>query len=121
MPFSFKSVMKPEQSVIASLATMGVVVAIWAQSTPNTATMQATNVGDVNIAASRRKALLTSMAAVFGLTLITHDSNIFILGGATVIALDLHARLANAQSPDTGKFVTGAKMQASGTQLTVVA
>jgi len=121
---AFTSIMKPEGSIIAGLATGVLVYAIYDRCLPNAGTMHATDANDINIEAGRRKATYTAAAVVSGVSLLAKDVNVFILGGVVLFALDFHARHANASNPDTGELVAdggyksadtpdyGAKLQA---------
>jgi hypothetical protein len=81
------------------------VYGIYSFSTPPTAVIHATQAGDDNVERGRKKAAWTSAAVVAAISLMARDKTIFILGGATVFALDWHTRHANAVSPDTGQIV----------------
>lgn len=100
------SILKPEGSMTLGLATAALVYGVYSFSLPSTAVMHASDPHDRNIDAGRKKAAWTSVIAVAGISLITKDKNIFILGGAMVAALDWHARLANASHPETGELVS---------------
>lgn len=97
--------LKPEGSLMAGLAVAGLTYGIYSFSVPNTATMHATTPGDVNIEAGRKKAAWTSVAIVSAVSLIAKDLTIFTLGGMVIIALDWHARHANAVDNTTGRLV----------------
>jgi hypothetical protein len=99
------SVLKPEGSLTLGVATAAMVYGVYSFSLPNTATVQATDPNDQNIEAARKKAAWTSAAVVGAVALMTRDKTIFVLGGVMLIALDWHARHANAVSPDTGQLV----------------
>lgn len=99
------SILKPEGSLTLGAATAALVYGIYSFSLPDTATIHATDAHDVNVEAGRKKAAWTSVVAVAGIALMARDKTIFILGGATVFALDWHTRHANAVSPDTGQLV----------------
>lgn len=111
---AFKSILKPEGSVLTGIATGVLVYAIYDRSLPDAATMHATTANDINIDAGRKKATITSAGVLAGITLITRDVNVFILGGVVLAALDFHARHANVSSPDTGALVSD---QGYGTKL----
>lgn len=99
-------VLKPETSVIVGVSTAAMVYGVYSFSLPNTAVMHATDPADINIEAGRKKAAWTSAAVVGAVSLMTKDTTIFVLGGIMLIALDWHARHANAVAPDTGKLVS---------------
>jgi hypothetical protein len=101
-----KSILKPDGSVIIGLATAITMYSIYDRSLPDAATMHATDAGDINIAAGRKKATLTAASVLGVVTLLTKDVNVFILGGVVLFALDFHARHANASNPQTGLLVS---------------
>jgi len=99
------SILKPDGSVAIGIATGVMVWAVYSRSLPDAATMHATDANDINIEAGRRKATYTSAGILAGITLLTKDVNVFILGGVVLFALDFHARHANASNPATGNLV----------------
>jgi hypothetical protein len=101
-----KSVLKPEGSIIMGAATAIMVYAVYDRSLPDASTMHATAPYDINLEAGRKKAVWTSAALLSAVSLLTRDVNVFILGGATLIALDIHARTAIVSAPDTGQLVS---------------
>lgn len=106
MKMTFTSILKPEGSIGLGIATMILTAVIYDRALPSAAQMHATEAGDINIEAGRKKAAWTSAAAVSAITLLTKDVNILILGGVTLFALDMHARHANASNHETGNLVT---------------
>ena len=104
----FKSILKPEGSIVAGLATGIMVYAVYDRSLPNAATMHATDAGDINIEAARKKAAWTSAGVLSVVTLLTRDVNVFVLGAVVLFALDMHTRHANMSNPDTGDLVSPA-------------
>jgi hypothetical protein len=110
---AFTSILKPDGSIGMGIATMVVTYAIYDHALPDMATIHATDAGDINIEAARKKAAWTSAAAVSAITLLTKDVNILILGGVMLFALDMHTRHANATNPDTGNLVTSGYGQAT--------
>jgi hypothetical protein len=111
---AFTSILKPQGSVTMGIATAILVYAIYDRSLPDAATMGATKPYDVNIEQGRQKAGYTAAAALAAVTLITKDVNVFILGGMVLIALDVHARTANATEPTTGSLVAPQESTSSG-------
>jgi 3D (Asp-Asp-Asp) domain-containing protein len=99
-------ILKPSDSIIASMAVAALAAGIWQYSLPSTAEMHATQAYDPNIEAARKKAAWTSAAVVSAVSLIAKDPNIFILGSVIVIAFDWHARHALITHPDTGQIVS---------------
>lgn len=100
------SILKPEGSLTLGVAVGAMVYGVYNYSLPTTAVMQATSPQSMDIEAARRKAAWTSATIVSIVALMAKDKTIFVLGGLVVIALDVHARLANAAVPGTGKVNT---------------
>jgi hypothetical protein len=111
---AFKSILKPEGSVTIGIATGVMVWAVYERSLPSMAVMNATPANDINLEAARKTAALTSAAILAGVTLLTRDVDVFILGSAVLIALDWHARIGNARSPETGQLVAPGGQGLSG-------
>lgn len=89
---------------MAGLATVAAVYSIYNLNMGNTATVQATDANHPVLETTRRKAGLASLALVSGLFLITKDANLAILGGGTVIAMELSYRHAIMAEPMSGKM-----------------
>lgn len=101
----FRSILKPDASVAAGAATIGAVVAIYQLNVGTVAGAQATDANHPALEMSRRKAGYTALALVSSLTLITKDANVGILGGATIIAMELSYRHSIMAHPVSGKMV----------------
>lgn len=108
------SILSPDGSIMIGLATVIAVYAIYDRSLPSAAQMHATDAGDINIEMGRKKATLTSAGMLAVVTLLTKDVNVFVLGGAALFALDLHARHGNATNPATGSLVSQPEGYADG-------
>jgi hypothetical protein len=104
MPFT--SILKPDGSVVIGIATGILVYAVYDHSLPDTATIHATDAGDINVEASRKKAAWSSAAVLSAVTLMTKDVNVFVLGSVVLFALDMHTRHANASNPSNAELVT---------------
>lgn len=102
--FLHKSVLKPEGSMMAGIATGALVYGIYSMNLGNLATIHATPSGDGNARASRKKAAIEAVSAVAAISLLAKDVHIFILGGAITVLLDWHARHAIEAHPDTGQL-----------------
>lgn len=102
---SFKSILKPENSVIAGIATAGVVFAVYQLSVGSVSGAQATDANHPVLESSRKKAGYTALIMVAALTLLTRDGNIGILGGSSIIAMELAYRHGIMAHPETGKMV----------------
>lgn len=100
------SILKPDTSVMVGVSTAALVGFIYSYGVPPIALMSATAPQDPNIDVGRRKSAWTAAAAVAVLSLMSKDKTVFVLGGLTVIALDWHARMANAAHPSNGKIVS---------------
>jgi hypothetical protein len=98
---AFKSILKPEASTVAGLATVGAVFGVYQLNVGTVAQASASDSNHPVLAASRKKAGYTALVLVAALTLITRDANVAILGGGTIIAMELsyrHGIMANPQS-----------------------
>lgn len=102
---AFKSYLKPEGSIVAGLAVMGSVYAIYQLNLGTTAQVQMTDANHPVAETSRKKAGYQAALLVAGIGLIAKDANIIILGSATVIAMELSYRHAIMAHPETGKMV----------------
>lgn len=102
---TIKSILKPEGSIGAGIATVALVYGIYQLDAGNVATVGATTAYDPVNSSSIKKAGYTSIVLVSALTLIARDPNIAALGFATVIAMQAHYRHANAVNPGTGQMV----------------
>lgn len=101
---SFKSILKPSDSVVMSVATVGGVVAVYELHIGNVSQAHATEANHPANETSRKKAGLIALAFVAGLTLITKDANIGILGGGTIIAMEISYRHAIMANPLNGQL-----------------
>ncbi|HEY1618001.1 MAG TPA: hypothetical protein VGG25_10310 [Streptosporangiaceae bacterium] len=100
-----KSVFKPEDSIVAGLATVGLVYGMYQLNLGTVASAQYTDANHPIMETSRKKAGYTSLVLVAGIALLARDPNIVILGGATIIAMELHYRHAIMSDPDSGQIV----------------
>ena len=100
------SILKPEGSLTLGVAVGAMVYGVYNFALPTGAMMHATQPQSLDIEGARRKAAWTSVTVVSFVSLIAKDKTILILGGLMIIALDVHARLANASAPGTGKVVS---------------
>lgn len=99
------SVLKPEGSLVAGLATAAVVYTVYQTALPSIADIRTAQPGNQDIAAAERSAGLISGAFVGGISLIAKDPTIFILGGSMVIVLAWWHRHADMVKPELGKAV----------------
>lgn len=101
---NFKSILKPEASTMAGVATAGTVFAIYQLNIGNVSNAAATDANHPALVTSRKKAGYTALAAVAALTLITKDANIGILGSASIIAMELVYRQGIMSDPSSQKM-----------------
>lgn len=105
---AWKSILKPENSVIAGAATIGAVYGIYQLNLGTSAQVQATDANHPVLNSSRKKAGYTALVLVAALGLITKDANIIILGGGTIIAMELSYRHAIMAHPESGQLMNPA-------------
>lgn len=120
----FKSVLKPENSLIMGAATIGIVAGIYQLDAGPVAQVHVSDAYHPANTAGIKKAGYTSLIAVAGLALLARDPNIVILGGAAIIAFHAHYRHANMVNPGTGMVESqgaSAYQNAGASALTAVA
>jgi hypothetical protein len=101
----FKSILRPENSALAGVAVAG---SVWAIYNMNVGPVSQAHASDANHPAnesSRKKAGYTAFIFVSGLTLITRDSNVGLLGFASIVAMEFNYRHAIMAHPVTGQMV----------------
>ncbi len=99
--------LKPEVSVGMGLATATVVFAIYNQALPSQADVRSLDSHNGDIATSEKMAAWAAAGAVAGISLLTQDATVFVIGGTMVLALSWWHRYSNAVNPLTGRAVTG--------------
>lgn len=104
MAITFKSVLKPEDSIVAGLATVGLVAAVYQVDAGSVTTVHASDAYHGANSAGIKKAGYTALVMVAGISLLARDANILILGGAAIIAMSAHYRHANMVNPGTGQI-----------------
>jgi len=102
---AFKSYLRPEGSVIAGLAVMGVVFSIYQLTIGPNVQVAMSEANHPSIETARKKAGYESAIVVAGIGLICKDANIIILGSASIIAMELSYRHAIMAHPETGQMV----------------
>jgi hypothetical protein len=100
----FKSILKPEGSTMAGLATVAAVYGVYQLNLGSVNMVQATDENHPANETSRKKAGYTALVLVSALTLMTRDANVGILGGGTIIAMELQYRHAIMAHPLTGQM-----------------
>jgi hypothetical protein len=101
---AIRSYLKPENSIVAGLAVMGLVYADYTMNVGTQAQVQMTDANHPAVESSRKKAGYTAFILVAGIGLIARDANIVILGSATIIAMELTYRHAIMADPQTGQM-----------------
>jgi hypothetical protein len=100
----FKSILKPEGSVVAGIAVAG---SVWAIYNMNVGSVASAHMTDANHSApesARKKAGYTAFIFVSGITLITRDANVGLLGFASIVAMEVNYRHAIMVSPSNGEM-----------------
>jgi hypothetical protein len=101
---AIRSIFKPSDSLVMSGATVGLVMGVYNGGVGSMAVAQATDTHDVNLMGAKKKSGWTALAIVAGITLLSRDANVAILGGATIIAMELGYIHAIHSNPMTGQL-----------------
>lgn len=94
--------LRPDLSVAGSLATGGLVLAIYSRMLPNNGDLRTLDAGDDDASVERKQALWTSVGVVSAISLLTKDPTIAVTGYALIVGLDWSVRHAIWVNPDTG-------------------
>ena len=97
------SLLKPEMSLAATLAVMGLDYGIYQLNLPSTADVKSSAAHNSALDSSRKASTWTAIAACSALSLLARDANIFIFGAGFAVVLDFYYRHANAVSPSSGQ------------------
>lgn len=103
MSMTFKSILKPSESVMAGLATAAFVYGVYQVNLPSMTEVHGADPHNDSVNSSRKKAMWGASAAVGGMFLLTRDSTVFTLGALTFLFEEWGYRHANAVHPGTGK------------------
>lgn len=106
--------LKPEISLPVGLATAALVYGIYSNATPPITDIRASKPNDPTIDGSRKFATWTAASVVAGISLISKDPTIFVLGGSMVIVMDWAHRHGNFVTPLTGKAAVPKNAAAPG-------
>lgn len=93
---------RPEVSLGMGLATATIVYATYGRNLPSHANIRAGQPGDETLESVRKQSAWTAAAIVGGISLLSKDMTVFILGGVTIVALDWLTRVNNWTNPITG-------------------
>lgn len=99
---AIRSILKPSESVVASIAAVGIVYATYQLDVGPVSQAHATPANHPALETSRKKAGYTAFILVSALAAITRDANIAVLGYGSVIAMEIHYRHAIMSDPQTG-------------------
>lgn len=89
----------PESSVVAGVATAGLVYAIFQATGPSVADKRVSQPNDPELSASERTAAWTAAAVVSAVSLLAKDPTIFAIGGVSVVVMSWAHRHANLYDP----------------------
>jgi hypothetical protein len=103
---NIKPVFKPENSLLAGFATIGLVAGVYALDAGPVSQVHFSGAKVNANSTSIQKAGYTSLVMVAGITLLARDPNILILGGAAIIAFHSHYRHADMVNPATNQLET---------------
>jgi hypothetical protein len=99
-----RSRLKPEGSLTAGIATMGLVYSIYQLNVGPVSSAQASDANHPINESTRKKAGYTSFVAVSGIALLSKDMNVGILGFASIVAMECTYRHAIMSDPITGRI-----------------
>lgn len=93
--------LRPDASISAGLATVGLVYGVYQIQLPSVTDVRAAPPQDGHVQRSERTATWTAAALVSAVSLIARDMNIFVLGGSAVVAMAWYYRHADHVNPVT--------------------
>jgi hypothetical protein len=100
-----------DNSIVMSGATVALTIGLYNGIIGPASVAQATDANDGSLMSSKRKAGVTAIVGISAIALLARDPNIVILGGATVIAMELIYRHSISAHPETGQIVPPAPTQ----------
>jgi hypothetical protein len=95
--------LKPDSELLVGGTSVALVLAIFAQNTPNLADVRAATPGDVNTHKSVKLAAITSFAAVGALALLGKSPTVMVIGGAAILFETWKYHFANYASNGTAE------------------
>jgi hypothetical protein len=102
---AFKPRLNGENSIIMSGAVVALTIGLYTGVVGPVSVVGATGANDGNMQSAKKKAGFGALVGVSAIAVLAHDPNVVILGGATIIAMELMYRHAIMQHPDTGQIV----------------
>lgn len=100
----FKSILKPEGTVMGGIATAGAVWAIYSMNIGSVSSAHASDANHGALESSRKKAGYIAFIFVSAMTLLTRDSNIGLLGYGSIVAMEINTRHAIMVNPGNGQM-----------------
>lgn len=98
--------LKRETAVAVGLATMGLTWAVYSQVTPRVADLRVSKPNEPNAAAAEKTARWTAGMMIVGISVVTRDPVVFIMGGISLVALSWMTRHANTVNPmEVGNYM----------------
>lgn len=110
--------LKPEASVLAGLATLGLVIGIHQTAKPSQADLQALPAGTPDMDRANKTATWLSIIAVSGLSLLAKDTGIFLIGSAGVVGMKFWSDHSINTESVMGRYLSPSEAAAGGTQST---
>ncbi len=108
-----KSYLTPENSIVAGLATVALVIGNYNLHNGTAAQANMTEPNHPALTGSNKKAGYTSLIMVAGISLVARDANIFILGTAAIIVMHSSYIHSIAVNPANNKAVPSTPAVAS--------
>lgn len=101
---AWKSILKPENSAIAGIATVGLVYGNYQLNVGSLSSVHMSEANHPALESSRKKAGWSSLVMVAALTLVTKDANIGILGFGSIVAMEVLSRHSIMTDAASGKM-----------------
>lgn len=111
------SLLKPSESIVVGMTTVTLVYGVYQIALPTLVDERVADSANPDLQSSERLAAWASASVVAGVSLLTKDATVFILGGIAVVALSWMHRHADQVSPLTGRatgIITGPFTQEEG-------
>jgi uncharacterized membrane protein len=111
------SMLKPPESVVVGMTVVTLVYGVYQIALPSIVDERVADSDNPDLQAAEKLASWTAAAVVSGVSLLTKDATVFIMGGTALIVLSWMHRHADQVSPLSGKatgVVTGPFTQEDG-------
>lgn len=103
---TFRSILKPEASVMAAIAVAGTVYAVYNLSLGSMSAVSASDPNHPALSSSRKKAGYTAFTLVSALFLITKDGNVATIGYGSIVAMEVAYRHGIMVDPNSLRMQT---------------